>query len=84
MLRGNVHGRAGREIADLAAQELPGGEPDGNAVAWVADQLDHEAAYLRGDALTPGDEPARLAARGAEQLVGLLREMVADLEEESA
>ena len=71
-------------IEGVTTQELPGGEPDGNAVAWVADQLDHEAAYLRGEALTPGAEAERLAARGAEKLVGLLREMVADLEEESA
>ena len=42
------------EIAELAAQELPDGEPAAEAIAWVAEQLDHEAAYLRGDALTPG------------------------------
>ena len=72
------------EIADLATQELPDGEPAAEAIAWVAEQLDHEAAYLRGDALTPGAEAERLAARGAEKLVGLLREMVADLEAEEA
>ncbi len=77
-------GASGSELEGVATQELPGGEPAAEAIAWVAEQLDHEAAYLRGRALTPGAEAERLAARGAEKLVELLRKTVAKLEGEGA
>ncbi len=76
-------GATGEELEDVATRELPGGEPGAGTVAWVAEQLDHEAAYLRGKALTPGAGAERLAARGAEHLVEVLRRMVADLEDEA-
>ena len=77
-------GASGSELEGVAMQELLGGEPAAEAIAWVAEQLDHEAAYLRGRALTPGAEAERLAARGAEKLVELLRKTVAKLEGEGA
>ena len=77
-------GASGSELEGVAMQELLGGEPAAEAIAWVAEQLDHEAAYLRGRALTPGAEAERLAARGAEKLVELLRQTVAKLEGEGA